>query len=129
MTSSTRSTTRPPRIGEDLHRAAARPDLQAEHVAIAELRRRHLLLPIAQRLHRAQRVAQLRRLLEALARRGVDSSASRSVSISSSLRPSSSSRVFATATPYCSSEQISRHARRDAALDVVFEARAGRARR
>ena len=55
---------------EDLNRAAAWPDLQAEHVAIAEPGTRHLLLPIAQRLDRPQRITQLRRLLEPLLVRG-----------------------------------------------------------
>ena len=49
--------------------------------------RRHLLLAIVQRLHRAHRVAQLRRLLEALAARPRRASAPRSVSISSSFLP------------------------------------------
>ena len=60
-----RSTTRPAHL-EHLHDRAARPELDAERVAIAEARRRHLLLPIAQRLDGADGVAQVRRLLVAL---------------------------------------------------------------
>ena len=52
---------------EDLHHRAGRSHLHAEDVAIAELGRRHLLLALVERLHRAHRVAQLRRLLESLA--------------------------------------------------------------
>ena len=57
---------------EDLDGDAGRAELQAEHVAMAELGGRHLLLAIVQRLHRAHRVAQLRRFLEALAAGGVE---------------------------------------------------------
>ena len=52
---------------EHLDDDAGRAELQAEDVAMPELGGRHLLLAVVQRLHRAQRVAQLRRLLEALA--------------------------------------------------------------
>ena len=51
---------------KDLNRAAARSELQAEHVSIAKPGARHLLLPVAKRLHRAQGIAQLCRLLESL---------------------------------------------------------------
>ena len=51
---------------EDLHDGAGGADLDAERVAIAEAGAGHLLLPLLQRLDRAQRVAQLRRLLEPL---------------------------------------------------------------
>ena len=51
---------------EDVDDAALRTQLDAEDVAIAKLVRRHLLLPLAHRLHRAHGVAQLRRLLEPL---------------------------------------------------------------
>ena len=59
---------------EDLHHRAGRPELQAERVAVAELRARHLLLAGAQRLDRLQRVAQLRGLFEALLGRPLRSS-------------------------------------------------------
>ena len=51
---------------------AGRTELQPEHVAVPELGGGHLLLAIVQRLDGPQRVAQLRRLLEPLARRGVE---------------------------------------------------------
>ena len=94
----TRSMTRPPRNDEHLHDRALGAELHAEHIAIAELRRRHLLLPLAHRLHRAHRIAQLRRLFEPLVLRRPRSCAPRSWSASSSLRPSRNSRVSATAT-------------------------------
>ena len=60
----------PPHL-EDLDDRAGRPQLEAERVAIAELRARHLLLARPQRLDGPDRVAQLRRLLEPLLRRGL----------------------------------------------------------
>ena len=48
-TNSTRSMTRPPRTMNTWTIGAAGADLDAEHVAIAELRGRHLLLPLAKR--------------------------------------------------------------------------------
>ena len=42
---------------------AAGADLHAEDVAITELDRRHLLLPLAHRFHRAHRIAELRRFV------------------------------------------------------------------
>ena len=108
VASSTRSTTRPPRMTNTWIAPPARTHLESEHVAVAELRRCHLLLPVAQRLHRPQRVAQLRRLLVSFAPRRPSSSCVRSVSSSSSLRPSSSSFVVrhGLAVPF-SSQQIS----------------------
>ena len=55
--------------GEHLDGASARPDLETEDVAVAELRRRQLLLPVAERLHGPHCVAKLRRLGERVDRR------------------------------------------------------------
>ena len=65
ITSSTRSTTRPSRIAK-ICTTAARPHLDAEHVAVDQPGGRDFLLPLRQRLHRPHRVAVLRRLLESL---------------------------------------------------------------
>ena len=67
-----RSTTRPRRTWKTWITTPAGPPLHAEHVAVAELGRGHLLLAVVQRLHRAHRVAQLRRLLEPLGLGGRD---------------------------------------------------------
>ena len=65
--SSTRSTTRPLLTWKIWTDTPAGPSFNAEHVAMPELRRRHLLLAIVQRLDGPHRVPQLRRFLEALA--------------------------------------------------------------
>ena len=46
---------------EDLNHRATRSELEAEHVAMPLLHRRHFLLAILQRLDGADRIAQLRR--------------------------------------------------------------------
>ena len=51
---------------------AAGAELEAEDVAMAERRRRHLLLPIVEGLHRPHRVARLRGFLEALTGRRIE---------------------------------------------------------
>ncbi len=51
---------------EYLDRRPGRPDLEAERIAVTELGARHLLLARPERVDRADRIAQLRRLLEAL---------------------------------------------------------------
>ena len=71
VTSSTRSTTLPPRIWNTCTTAPAGPEFQAECVPVAELGARHLLLPRAQRLDRPDGVTNLRRLLVALLERRV----------------------------------------------------------
>ena len=50
---------------EDLHDRAGGSDPETERIAIAEARPRHFLLALLERLNRAQRVAELRRLLVA----------------------------------------------------------------
>ncbi len=56
---------------EHLHGGAGGSDLQAERVAVAELGAGHLLLARPERVDRADRIAQLRGLLEPLGRRGI----------------------------------------------------------
>ncbi len=107
---------------KDLDRSTTRADLQAEHVAVAQSGGRHLLLAIAERLHGAHRIAQLRGLLEALAVRR--------------LRHAVAERLDELVVAPLEQEPCAghrhavallgadlRHARGDAALDVVFEAR------
>ena len=121
--SSTRSTTRPLRTWKTWTTAPAGPELEAEHVAMAELGRRHLLLAVVQRLHRAQRVAQLRRLLEPLAVGRVEHPRRCSVFDQLVVPPFEEQlRRARPRAPYSSAEQIVVDARRDAALDVVLEA-------
>ena len=118
-----RSTTRPCRTWKTCTDAPAGPSFEPERVAVAELGARHLLLPRAERLDRADRVAQLRRLLEALGVGRLLHAIAQRRRRSSSFRPSRNSCVCSTATRYSSGEQIVAHARRDASLDVVLEAR------
>ena len=107
---------------EHLHHRAAGADLHAEHVAIAELRRRHLLLAFAHRLHRAHRVAQLCGLLEPLVVRGLDHARAQLIGqllvapFEKQLRVGHRHRVALLGADRD-------HARRQAAADVVFEAR------
>ena len=121
--SSKRSITRPPRNTNTCTTAPSVPELHADDIAIVEAGGRHLLLPLAHRVDRADRVAQLRRLLVALVRRRPRIMRSRSCPASSSLRPSRNSRVSATATRVALLGADRRDARRQAAADVVLEAR------
>ena len=50
---------------EHLHHGTAGPELHADGIAVAHARRRHLLLPVAQRLEGPDRVADLTRLFVA----------------------------------------------------------------
>ena len=89
--------------------------------------RRHLLLPIAQRLHGAHRVAQLRRLLEPLALRGLRPSARAASRPARRSCPRGTAACRATACRVLLGRADRLDARRHAALDVVLEARPVRA--
>ena len=104
--------------------APAGPELQAEDVAVAELGRRHLLLAIAaasapSASHRAAAPP------PRTARRSAASSIRAVQRLRSARRscPSRNSRVSSTARPYSLRRADRVDARRDAALDVVLEAR------
>ena len=108
---------------EHLHHRAAGADLDAEHVAIAELRRRHLLLlPLAHRLHGAHRVAQLRRFLEALVRRRLEHARLQLIGelVVAAFEEQAGVGHRHGVALFAADR---RHARRQAALDVELEAR------
>ena len=108
---------------KDLHGDPRGPALQAEDVAVSELGGRHLLLPIVERLHGAHRVAQLRRFFVPFTvGRGEHPRPQRLhelfvLAFEEQLRHVDRARVLVRGAN-------SIHARGDAALDVVFEARA-----
>ena len=106
---------------EHLDHAAARPQLQAEDVAIRGLRRGQLLLALGQRLHGAQRVPQLGGFLEplALGRRVHAPAEGLAQFLGAALQqhPGVGDRL-----PVALLAADLRDARRDAALDVVLQA-------
>ena len=113
---------------EDLDDDAGGPDLQAEHVAIAELARRHLLLALAA----ASRPCASRRAAAPPPRSARRPAASiiRSRSVVDQLVVAPFEEQLRVAAPRArtrSAMQIVVDARRDAALDVVLEARPRRA--
>ena len=109
---------------EHLDDDAGRAALQAEHVAVAELGRRHLLLPIVQRLHGARSRRAAAPPPRTARRRRPRPSAPAAFLTSSSFRPSRNSRVCFDRAAVLLRRADRVDARRDAALDVVFEARA-----
>ena len=107
---------------EDLDDGARRADLEAERVAVAQRRRLHLLLAVAQRLDRADRVAQVRRALELLVARRLDHLRAQALDELVLLAFEQQPRlVDGVAVLLDRADRLD--ARRDAALDVVFEAR------
>ena len=93
---------------KDLHHQPRGTELHAEDVAVAELGPRHLLLAVVQRLHGPHRVAKLRRLLEALARGGVDHAAPEGLQ-QPSLRPSRNNWVRRPRARPSAEQMVSTH--------------------
>ena len=91
---------------EHLHHRAPGADLHTEHVAIAQLRRRHLLLPLANGFDGAHRVTQLRGLFEPLAGRRIEHARRAIVRPAPGCVPPETACVSATATEYRSALQI-----------------------
>ena len=118
-----RSTTRPSRISNTWTTAPAGPTFRPNASRSPSSALAIFCWRVAQRLDRADRVAQLRRLLEPLGLRGVRHPVAQRRRRSSSLRPSRNSCVCSTATRYSLRRTDRAHARRDAALDVELEAR------
>ncbi len=107
---------------EHLDGRAGGSDLQAERVAVAELGAGHLLLARPERVDRADRISQLRGLLEPLGRRGIAHPVAEGrdelvvAALEKQLRVLDGDAVILGRTDLA-------HARRDAALDVELETR------
>ncbi len=107
---------------EDLHHRPGRPELQPERVAVAELDPGHLLMPRVLGFDRPDRVAQLRRLLEALVGRRLDHPLTQPLdqlvapSFEEQLRVSHRDPILLFRAQFTD-------ARRDTPLDVVLQAR------
>ena len=106
---------------EDLDDGACRTELQAEGIAIAELDPGHLLLTGPLRLDRLDRVAQLRRLLEALRGRRLRHPIAKPGDELVAPAFEKELRVLHRHPVFLLGAQLP-HARRDAPLDVVLEA-------
>ena len=123
VTSSMRSTTRPPAHLEHLDHGAGRPGLHAEDVAVAEFRRS----PSSAAGRAASAPSASRRAAAPPARsaraRRPSAISPRSCSTSSSLRPSRNSARVGHRAAVLLGRADRVDARRDAALDVVLEAR------
>src|SRR5687768_9861087 len=107
---------------EDLDRAAARADLDAEHIAVPEAGGRHLLLPVAQRLDGSHRIAQLRGLLEAFGASRVFHACAQGIGELVVAALEQQPRVDHGQAVTLVRADL-RDARRDTALDVVLETR------
>ena len=107
---------------EHLHDDAARPDLDAEHVAIAQLGAGHLLLPLADGLHRPHRVTKRRSLLEPFVLRRIHHP--RFEVVRQLVVPAFQEQAGVLhRLPVTIGRAQRQHARRQAALDVVLQAR------
>ena len=112
---------------EHLDRGPVTLHVGAEEVALLDVGGRDLLRGL-QPLEGPHLVAQAGRLLEAVPAAAV-SICSRSRRVTSSVRPSRKSRASSQRSPVAFERADLGHARREAALDLVLEARAGAAGR
>ena len=120
--SSTRSSTLPLAHHEHMDDRAGRSHVEAERIAIAHADRRDLLLAIAQRLNGPRGIAQMRRFLEPLGGGGLGHRARQPIDQLVVLPFEEQLRALHGLVVLLLRADRG-HARRDASLDVVLEAR------